>query len=130
MVDGASKEERRVILGKPYRCKVSVLGDPSSARSTPQRDSSSRASTPPRNAARSRGSRTSVTEPEGEEPMIQDDHPPSQQEEPEGVIEVAKERLTPQTPKEITEPEVDKDAIILEQVLKAASAANLGKQTV
>ena len=62
--------------------------------------------------------------------MIQDDHPPSQQEEPEGVVEAAKERLTPQTPKEITEPEVDKDAIILEQVLKAASAANLGKQTV
>ena len=62
--------------------------------------------------------------------MIQDDHPPSQQEELGDVTEAAKERPTPKTPKKITEPEVDKDAIILEQVLKAASAANLGKQTV
>ena len=59
MVDGAARDERRVVLGKPYLGDISVLGDPSSAQGTPKHEASSRSSTSSRKTTKSRGSKAS-----------------------------------------------------------------------
>ena len=78
LVDGATRTEKRVVLGKPYRGDVSVLGDPASRQNTPQRESQS--NTPTRLSIRLKDSTSKPEEdyafrvPQDDLVPMEDDH--------------------------------------------------------